>query len=120
MIIAVDFDGTLCTDMYPSIGSERQFVIDFIKDQRKKGAKLIFHSCRSGLQETEAVIWCLAHGIRFDAVNENLPENIAIYGNDCRKIYADIYLDDKAVYPSKKNLERLMQELKHEDTADEE
>ena len=34
----------------------------------------------------------------FDAVNENLPERIALYNNDCRKIGADYYIDDKNLF----------------------
>ena len=32
----------------------------------------------------------------FDYINENVPERIQRYGLDCRKIGADIYLDDRA------------------------
>ncbi len=35
--------------------------------------------------------------LEFDTVNENLPEHIALYNNDCRKIYADRYIDDKNI-----------------------
>jgi hypothetical protein len=35
----------------------------------------------------------------FDAINENLPVNVAAFGNDCRKIFADEYWDDKACNP---------------------
>jgi len=35
--------------------------------------------------------------LEFDAVNANLPEMNALYGNDSRKIGADFYIDDKAV-----------------------
>ena len=38
----------------------------------------------------------MEHGLEFDAVNENLPEMIEWYGNDCRKVFADVYIDDKA------------------------
>lgn len=47
----------------------------------------------------EAVEWCKARGLTFDTVNANLPELIDLYKNDCRKINADIYIDDKAVNP---------------------
>ena len=43
--------------------------------------------------------WCKARGLTFDTVNANLPELIDLYKNDCRKINADIYIDDKAVNP---------------------
>ena len=39
------------------------------------------------------------HGLVFDMINENLPELVELYGNDCRKVNADIYIDDKAVNP---------------------
>ena len=35
------------------------------------------------------------HGLKFDAVNENLPEMIKLFGSDSRKVFADYYLDDK-------------------------
>lgn len=37
--------------------------------------------------------------LEFDAVNENLPEIIERYGSDGRKIYADVYIDDKSCFP---------------------
>ena len=45
----------------------------------------------------KAVSWCRAHGLRFDAVNDNLPEHVRKYGNNCRKVFADEYWDDKSV-----------------------
>ena len=44
----------------------------------------------------DAVEWCMEYGLEFDAVNENLQEMIEWHGNDCRKIFADVYIDDKA------------------------
>ena len=44
-----------------------------------------------------AVEWCKTQGIVFDAVNAPLPEQIQRWGNDTRKIYADFYIDDKAM-----------------------
>ena len=43
--------------------------------------------------------FCEKNGLVFDTVNENLPELIDLYKNDCRKINADIYIDDKATDP---------------------
>jgi len=45
----------------------------------------------------EAVAWCERHGLMFDAVNDNLPERVAKYGGDTRKVSADEYWDDLAV-----------------------
>lgn len=37
--------------------------------------------------------------LTFDAVNDNLPEIIEMYGNTSRKITCDYYIDDKAILP---------------------
>lgn len=95
MIYAVDFDGTLCLDRFPEIGEPRPAVINFIKRLRGNGDKLILWTCRSGTDLEAAVQWCAAHGIAFDAVNDNLPENIEKYQNNCRKVNADYYIDDR-------------------------
>lgn len=97
MIYAVDFDGTLCVDKYPEIGDPRPGVIDFVKSEQSRGAKLILWTCRCGEWLDAAVEWCREQGLTFDAVNENLPEHIALYDNDCRKVYADRYIDDRNI-----------------------
>ncbi len=97
LIYAVDFDGTLCVDRYPEIGEPRPGVIEFIKAEQARGAKLILWTCRGGEQLEAAVTWCKEQGIKFDTVNENLPEHIALYNNDCRKVYADRYIDDRNI-----------------------
>lgn len=59
------------------------------------------NTCREGERLQEAVDWCANFGLGFDAVNDNLPELIEFLGHDCRKIAADVYIDDKAVNKSK-------------------
>lgn len=98
-IIAVDFDGTLCENAWPGIGPARAGVIDYVLEQQMTGAKLILWTNRRGEKLEEAVKWCAARGIAFDAVNENLSEVIERFGGDTRKVFADEYLDDKAVLP---------------------
>ncbi|MCL2071475.1 MAG: hypothetical protein FWH07_04475 [Oscillospiraceae bacterium] len=44
--IAVDFDGTLCTNAFPDIGEPKQLVIDYVKRQAAIGAKIILHTSR--------------------------------------------------------------------------
>lgn len=53
-------------------------------------------TCRTDGKLKDAIEWCKEHGLKFDAVNENLPERIAMFGTDPRKIGADEYIDDKA------------------------
>ena len=99
MIIAVDFDGTLCSNAWPGIGAPRKGVIEYVKHQRQNGAKLILWTNRVGDRLDAAVEWCREQGVEFDAVNENLPEIVQEFSADCRKIFADVYLDDKAMKP---------------------
>ena len=95
--VAVDFDGTLCTNHWPRIGSPCREIIDELKAMRRDGWRVILWTCRSGDRLNEAVAWCADMGLYFDAVNANLPERIAYFGGDCRKISADEYWDDRAV-----------------------
>lgn len=101
LIIAVDFDGTLCEQAWPEIGAPKWRVINTLKaEQRRNGARLILWTNRCGDLLQEAVDWCEARGLHFDAINENLPEIIERYGSESRKISADVYIDDKALRTS--------------------
>ena len=97
-IIAVDFDGTLSLGTWPSIGPANKELIDFLKEQKKNGDKLILWTCREGNALQEAVKWCVKEGLEFDAVNDNIPEMIERYGINSRKVSCDYYIDDRAVW----------------------
>lgn len=98
-IIAVDFDGTLCESAYPDIGAPKKHVIERIKKEQQQGAKIILWTCRGGEKLAEAVYWSIQQGLIFDAINENLLEISEAFGHETRKIYADEYWDDRAVFP---------------------
>jgi uncharacterized protein len=95
MILAIDFDGTLCESMFPKIGRPIPSVINFCKRHKAAGDKLILWTNRTDATLEEAVAWCKEQGLEFDAINESLPESIEKYGTDPRKIAADYYIDDK-------------------------
>ena len=99
MIIAVDFDGTLCEECWPEIGAPNQKLIDELIYRRSIGDKVVLWTCRVGLNLTQAVRFCKQHGLEFDAVNENVPEILEKYGSESRKISADLYIDDKSQKP---------------------
>ena len=111
--VAVDFDGTLCRDAFPDIGEPNPVVIGYVKKLAAEGSKIILYTSReNGTRPLldEAVAFCKAQGIPLYAVNEN-PGNpyAARFGlkhSDGRKLYADLYIDDKALkveFPERTN-----------------
>ena len=102
MVIAVDFDGTLCEHKFPEIGEIKKVhknVANYIREAKKQGNTIILWTCREDLPErpylTEAVMWCKVKNIPIDYVNEypNSPFTAPL----ARKICANIYIDDKAL-----------------------
>lgn len=99
-VIAVDFDGTLCENRWPYIGTPHYDLIDWIKQLREHGHRIILWTCREGMPLVDAIVWCADHGLFFDAVNDNLEDHKRQFGGNSRKILADFYVDDKSIYPS--------------------
>ncbi len=98
-IIAVDFDGTLCYSEWPSLGEPNVKLIAYLKKWKEMGNKLILWTCRAGDALDNAVLWCREQELEFDAINDNLPEIVELYGNNSRKITCDYYIDDRAILP---------------------
>lgn len=96
-IAAIDFDGCLVYDQFPEIGPINKELFACCKNLKKNGVKLILWTSRNGRMLQNAVNFCKENGLEFDAVNENLPEVVNLFGGDTRKVYADIYIDDKSI-----------------------
>ena len=92
MIIAVDFDGTLSINGKPNIP-----LINRLKREQQRGNAIILWTCREGGRLTEAVRFLMNNGFRPNYINRNAPESVQRLGHDTRKVYADVYIDDKAV-----------------------
>ena len=95
-VIAVDFDGTLCTSNWPNIGEPNTELIRQLNEEQKNGAQIVLFTCRNGKLLKDAVKWCKEQGLVFDEVNRNTKERIKLYRGDSRKISADIYIEDRA------------------------
>lgn len=109
MIIAVDFDGCLSSSgSWPEVGEPNESLINWLIVARRQGHKVILWTCCVGEALQKAVDMCKNNGLEFDAVNDNLPEIIDLYGENSRKITADLYIDDKSVvvkYPERTSYE---------------
>lgn len=94
MIYAVDFDGTLCYSNWPELGEPNLKLINFLKEKKEQGDKLILWTMREGETLDKAVDWCSSYGLTFDTINDNLEERNLIFNCNPRKVYADYYIDD--------------------------
>jgi hypothetical protein len=96
-IIAIDFDLTICMSHYPKLGLERENAGNVIRQLVKDGYGVIINTCREGLAVADAIHWLETHQIPYHYLNCNFPHIIELYSADCRKISADLYIDDKCL-----------------------
>lgn len=98
MIIAVDFDGTIHDGRFPCIGGVKCGADKYLRKLKEDGHYIILYTCRNGEDLLKAVNWMLENNIPFDRVNDNSPSNLIEFNStNTRKIYADVYVDDKQI-----------------------
>ena len=95
MIISIDYDDTIVYADYPNIGLIKPYAREVINQLYHEGHTIIINTCRSGEHEAAAAQYLIEKGVKFHYINENHPDCIALHDNDSRKIFADIYIDDK-------------------------
>ncbi len=93
--IAIDFDGTIVEDKYPSVGEPILFAFDTLKRLQDDGHRLILWTYRFGKQLKEAVQLCKSEGIEFYAINSSYPGEEFKQEIMSRKINVDIFIDDR-------------------------
>ena len=92
-IVAFDFDGTVSDSKFLQIGPPIMPVINYLKELRKNNWILILWTCREDKYLWDAMIFCKEHGIYPDFINEN-ADYVDLRS---RKIFADLYIDDKSI-----------------------
>ena len=102
MILAIDFDGTIAEHPQEgdkSVGPEIYGAIAALRYLKQHDLTLILWTCREGDWLDEAVKWLAERGVVFDKVNENVMSLTDSQGNTCwpRKVFADLYIDDKQI-----------------------
>lgn len=97
LVLAIDFDGTIAELSFPEVGKLRRDADTVIRRLYEEGHKIIINTCRTGRYEGMAEDFLKENKIPYHYINCNLPELIDTYKQDCRKISADIYIDDKCI-----------------------
>lgn len=116
MIIAVDFDGTICRSDFPAIKGEMPYAGEILRKLHESGHYIILWTCRCGPRLLDAINWLLEHKIPFDRINDHNPENVRLYGDGGNKVYAHCYIDDKNIggFPGWQEVERMINEMETE------
>lgn len=93
IVIAVDYDSTIFP--YHTIDNDNDIerVIKTLKIAKETGAYIAIFTCSSPDRHDEIRDYCKTKGLDIDSINEN-PIHLP-YGHH-GKIYANIYLDDRA------------------------
>ena len=94
-IYAIDFDGTIAFSKWPEIIGPNMEVVRFIRRLQARGDRWILWTNRNGRPLDEAVDYCAELGLIPDAVNDNLPDMIEVFGSNPRKVFANFYIDDR-------------------------
>jgi len=117
LVVAVDFDGTLCEYAFPDCGPPRQEIIEALRRLRTEGWRIIIHSARVNSEWPEPgrtekceamVLYLVTYDVPFDEVwglaFERISTDEGTQGYQwwfeprlTGKPVAHVYLDDRAV-----------------------
>jgi hypothetical protein len=95
--IAVDFDGTVVEDAYPSVGKAKIFAFETMKKLQSEGYRLILWTYRHGPALEDAIEFCRKNGLEFYAVNSSFEGEVFDSATQSRKIDADWFIDDRNI-----------------------
>lgn len=111
LIVAVDFDDTLYD--FHKAGNTYEQVKQLVKDLKEIGCYIIIWT---GNQDTEFVTqYLVENNIPFDSINEEAPiSKKLLNGKFPRKVYANVYIDDRAgLFQVYQDLTNLVYEVKN-------
>lgn len=95
--IAIDFDGTIVEEAFPGVGKMLPEADKYINKLYDEGFNILINTCRTGSYEGDAENFLKRRGIKYHYINNNLPQSIEYFKQDCRKLSADVYIDDKCL-----------------------
>ena len=91
-IAAVDFDGTIVQHRFPRLGNPMPDVHEGLRKLSEK-FDIVVWTCRCGYEADEAERFMNEQELPFATINKGVAGWDEAQG--CRKIYADIYIDDR-------------------------
>jgi len=105
LIVAIDFDKTICDTQYPLMGDLFENAKEVINKLYAQGAYIIIWTCRTGKAMYEAEAFLLAQGINFHKINDHHPNGMLNYGTErqmehqleSRKVWSHILIDDTSL-----------------------
>lgn len=97
LTLAIDFDGTIVEEAFPGIGKMKPEADIYINMLYDEGYMILINTCRTGSYEGDAENFLRRRKIKYHYINCNLPKSIEYFKQDCRKLSADIYIDDKCL-----------------------
>ena len=93
LIVAVDFDDTLYD--FHGTGESYDMVQQLVRDLHSIGCKIIIWSGSENVNDMDKYL--TKNSIPWDLINENLLINGNwASGKDSRKVYANVYIDDRS------------------------
>lgn len=90
-VIAIEFDGCICTNAFPNVGKPNWGIIANALSEQKEGASLILWTNREGEQLQQAVTACREWGLNFDAVNDSIEVHTDDLSNPVVRVGATEY-----------------------------
>lgn len=95
----MDYDGTMTVqDSWPDHGEIRDGMVNLWKDLEEEGNIVILWTNRENKHLETALDYLKTFGIIPKYINENPPCLQEKYGNNPRKLGADIFIDDKSIH----------------------
>lgn len=92
-LFAIDFDDTIAYSDFPDILGVRPHALRVMEKIKEHGGIIMVWTARSDLKPVKDFLDFSM--IPYDGINEDFEEVAAEYEGQSRKIFADVYIDDR-------------------------